>query len=66
VNVTIVQRSSNAINERGYWAISPSAFVFNEEEGRLSNSEKKESSVFSKFSNEKTAVLAKTRSFLAA
>ena len=38
VKVDIAQRTSNVTNEPGCLAISPSAFAFNEEAGRLLNS----------------------------
>ena len=46
VTVDIAQRTSNVTNEPGCLAISPSAFVFNDEEGRLLNSEKRVKSFF--------------------
>ena len=46
VKVDIAQRTSNVTNEPGCLAISPSAFVFNDEEGRLLNSEKRVKSFF--------------------
>ena len=56
VNVDIAQRSSNATNEPGCLAISPSAFAFNEEEGAISNS----AAAALKPRNEKTGFSAET------
>lgn len=58
----IAQRSNNATNKPGCLAISPSALVFNEEEGRLWNSEKRVKSFFDT-SIATTAVLDKNRKY---